>query len=83
MSTSHSERDTKPSSSRVGIVFWCFALFLFYALSVGPIARFYGKTKATPPRWLMVMYQPVELMYDHVGPVRSFYDWYFKLWGAR
>jgi hypothetical protein len=56
-------------------------LFLAYALSVGPVVKIFrgGPLPATVDR----LYKPLEFLYVNVSPVRTFYDWYFHVWGVK
>ena len=60
-----------------------FVAFFFglYVLSPGPVVRIY-KNRTAPPAALIAFYAPLEYANKHCDPVRKFYDWYFKLWGA-
>ena len=60
---------------------WTLVLFLVvYPLSVGPVAKIVGPN---PPAFVRTIYTPMEYLYDHSEPVRSFYDWYKKVWRLR
>jgi hypothetical protein len=78
------QNDTTPGSGDTGLLsLFAWALFLSlvaYPLSVAPAAKLIGPN---PPASVRAIYSPLGYLHAHSQPVRSFYDWYAKLWGVR
>jgi hypothetical protein len=79
-----SQNDTTPSAQTDPRIHswltWTFFMSLVvYPLSIAPVAKFIPD----PPESLGAFYAPLGYLADHLQPVRSFYDWYAKLWGVR
>jgi hypothetical protein len=55
--------------------------FALYVLSPGPVARIYKNRR--PPPALQAFHAPLAYTYINCDPVKEFYDWYFKMWGAQ
>ena len=52
-----------------------------YALSPGPVMKFYRSRGSAPPASVEMAYAPLDSMYRNSPAVREFYDWYLhKLW---
>ena len=66
------------SSWGAGLIVWPAIVLALYALSVGPVAKYYPN----PPKGLRMAYAPLAYLYVHVPPVKAFYDWYAKMWGT-
>jgi hypothetical protein len=73
-----------PGGSGTGSLLWLawtlFLLLVAYPLSVGPVAKVAGPD---PPAVLWAIYAPLSYLNDHSQPVKSFFDWYAKVWGVR
>lgn len=73
-----SERGT--DTGIFSVLAWAVVILLvIYPLSIGPMA----KLIPNPPPSLRATYAPIAFLVDHFKPVRSFYDWYAKVWGVR
>ena len=73
-----SERGT--DTGIFSVLAWAVVILLvIYPLSIGPMA----KLIPNPPPPLRATYAPIGFLVDHFKPVRSFYDWYAKVWGVR
>ncbi len=59
---------------------WTLVIFLVvYPLSVAPVAKILGPN---PPAFVRTIYAPLSYLHARSQPVRSFYDWYKKVWGV-
>lgn len=68
------------SSLSVAYGLWLLMLLVVcYVLSPGPLAKVCGSP--APPA-VRRFYAPLGYPHDHVPAVRSFYNWYGKLWGV-
>ena len=58
-------------------------LFIFYVLSPGPVLRMLdgGMRGGLIEKFFMILYWPLEKLYDNVQLVEVFYDWWFDVWG--
>jgi len=80
------EADQKADSSppkgwRFGSVWsFTFILLALYILSPAPIVKVFGMS---PPKVILVIYVPLEVLASNVPAVESFYVWYFNLWGIK
>ena len=79
------QKDTTTSGGNdTGLFPWVawtlFLLFVAYPLSVAPAVKFLGPS---PHPTVRVIYAPLRFLYNQSQPVRSFYDWYAKVWGVR
>lgn len=57
---------------------------ILYVLSPGPVMAMVrsGYGGSWVQRVVQLLYFPLEWLYNHVGWVRVFYDWWFEVWGA-
>lgn len=74
---------TPPGRGGTGFVAWVAWPLLFllvvYPLSVEPVVTILGPN---PPTVVRFIYAPLAYLVHHSQPVRSFYDWYFRVWGV-
>jgi hypothetical protein len=61
------------------LIWAALAVLLAYPLSIGPVARFYGKNA---PLAVRMFYAPLGLARDRSQTVKQALDWYADLWGA-
>jgi hypothetical protein len=73
------EPATQDSSNVSGFIWAALAVLLAYPLSIGPVARFYGKNA---PLAVRMFYAPLGLARDRSQTVKEALDWYADLWGA-
>ena len=72
---------SRRSSSGTWWIFWpCFILFILYPLSTGPVVLLLEKGIISDDRFL-VIYKPLELVYENSDTAQRFFDWYTELWG--
>ncbi|MEY4387074.1 MAG: hypothetical protein RLY20_2357 [Verrucomicrobiota bacterium] len=73
---------TRNSSGLMSAVLWFGLIFAVYVLSIGPVARFYDRSKRPPPQALKTFYAPLGATYENFRPAKVFFDWYAHLWGT-
>lgn len=58
---------------------------VLYVLSPGPIMKILesGSRNGVVDEFFQIVYFPLEWLYNHVGWIQVFYDWWFGVWGTR
>jgi len=76
------ERDRHQSLS---LFFWVtFSLLVIYVLSVGPVAKIVRTKPGFPPRVIVVLYEPLELLSRQSPVVSRFFNWYvYDVWKVK
>ena len=69
-------------SQGLRLFFWVVVFLLaIYALSVGPVARIVRSKPGFPPRAILMLYEPLELLSRQSPVVGCFFDWYlYDVW---
>jgi hypothetical protein len=63
------------------IVYRYLALFVLYALSIGPMYwKWYAAIYAEGPGWIVAFYYPLWLLSGAIPPLGHFLNWYIRLW---
>jgi hypothetical protein len=79
------EQYAPQNQSHLPIVLWLLALLLvLYPLSVAPAVKFIPPSPSPPVQsMLATIYAPLRYLYASTPAVRTFYQWYGKLWGLQ
>ena len=57
------------------------AACVLYALSPGPVTKYYRSKRQRPPDAVQAFYRPLGWAFKYVPGVRSTYRLYYKMWG--